>query len=1160
MAKKKKKDFGLDFSGFQFNNPMLQKAYENWFIKMPLRAPVEVEYYDPDRTSTGAFKRSPVYSNLDPYEVARGEMMAKAKYGWESGNASVFPSRGDLQDSHNTKASRASEKRVMAMAKKAGIGEDGADLLKGRNNTNARIKALGGDPVGQASKDDSIFGRVMDVLSRGNYMVAEGVNRAVQDAEDNDASFISQIKAFGSGAKAGVTGKKKTTFGQLFDKANIAESVEGGLNKLSGGSTWAKKSAKTQGKIVEGVAGLATDIAADPTTYMGLGMIPKAGKALQKVGKAGSHLDEGAKIISRGRKTPHTFDDIERELLTGARNVKGKVRHSEEALVVEPIRKMRNSIAKTRQMEIRAELRTTDDWARIFDRGGVKNAQSLSKANKDLNAAARELAEKEADTWMETAIRNYQDVVNENIAKGIGIGLAGKNGRKVTVIPAAPLAAISRTFKESDVVERGINSFQKYLQASAGVTPDLHNLRLQATNSGMTRAEHLGNRLRGAFNGMHRDVRESTWEQGLARNTNSGERVTVDGIEKDAAEFFSEEIDHLDSFITGTASGNTPMSPREMNAMLPPGFRGKFKGDSGVANVRASLQDWELKDGPRSLWIAQQAYERANTMRAMYVSAADSFGIRASGPGAMKNATKIFDDFRSRGWREVSEKKTHGLLKGVLFDPDTAKGMEKMIDLMNNEREWSKTLRMLARVTSPIKFLLTVPNPGYHIRNSMGDFFINMIDDVSLTSYQQSARVLNGAALKYGGQQPLIMEEGNLLEKAFARPNQSVLFHTNRPLKKPGGLRASGVTEAEIYAGMNQYGITQNFTLSEFGNIVDNPTVTNRMGGAVKSWMVNKSEMRENYFRLAHFIDLVKKNPSGAHTLDENMAHAAARIRKTHFDYTDFTRWEKQVASNVIPFYKWTRKAVPLMLEIMLTNPGKAIIPNKAQHALSQMAGNDPYNDDPFPNLNGMIPDWMIKAGYSPGNPSAIFGGEGAGMFSLPNPFSDTFTQTIDPAIEGGKRGPKGIFNFLLQQSNPALKMPYELLENKNTFMSRDGDDVPIYREGSKKEDLTSYFLNQVPYARQINRASSGGQDKQNLGGLTSQLTGIYNQQLSPSMVRGELYRQNDLAADRWAGLKDQLTKVWEKQGIEPPASTAEWDEFLEMYTAQRGRKYRRPQ
>jgi hypothetical protein len=554
------------------------------------------------------------------------------------------------------------------------------------------------------------------------------------------------------------------------------------------------------------------------------------------------------------------------------------------------------------------------------------------------------------------------------------------------------------------------------------------------------------------------------------------------------------------------------------------------------------MKKWDMKDGPRALFIAQQAEERARAQRSMYVSAADAFGIRTQGQGAMKNATKIFDDLKRRGWREVNESKTHGLLKGVLFDDETAKGIEKIIDLTANERNWNPFLRKLARVTGPIKTALTVYNPGYHIRNMIGDAFINELDNTSISSYDQAWKVLSGASEKYGGANPLIMAEGNLLEQAFKRPNQEVLFHTKTPLKKPGGTRSTAVTQAEMYAGMHRFGITQNFTLSQMINVNDNPGAFARLGGGLREKITAASEARENYFRLAHFIELVKRNPTGARTLEENMAAAAARIRKTHFDYSDFTRFEKQVASNVIPFYKWTRKAVPLILETMFTNPGKAIMPSKAQYALSVMMGNDdPMAQQPFPNTH--IPDWMVAAGYLPGT-DKFFNHDNPTMFGISSPVTDTFTQTIDPAVEGIKRGPKGIFQFLAQQANPVLKVPYELEENKNTFLSKD-EDVPIYREDTKKKDIANYIANQFPYARQILRATQGGSDKQNYGALASQLGGVYTQELTPSMQRGEIYRQQGEADKRLKDLKKQAAKDLEAKGVSVPATTAEWEDLF---------------
>lgn len=1138
MAKKKK---GLTVGGVtfdpHFNDPGLQKAYQKLFVDMPLRAPVEVEYYDPTETSSGEVKRSPINTTIDPYETARGEMMQKYKYGWESGDDAVFKQAPIVKVPIKKTAS-------------SGKQNDTKDLAKGVASTNQRIAALGGKPVGQQSHGSSIWNRTLDVLSRGMYASAETVH-ARNEARKKDHSFlgIPTFEAMGKGFWQGLSGKKKTTYEKvLHDDMDLGGKIAAGLHAIGTDKGFNHNLSKQVGRGTEAALGLTGDILLDPSTYLGVGMVGKGGRAAKAVEKATEHLSQGSKIASRGKKTVKTFDDVEHDVLSGKRHLSGQMKHSEEALIYEPLRNMRNSIKNTRMAEIKAELRTTPKYADMFDRGGVKNHASLSVATKALNKEAGEAAAKESEHWFSTAVKNYQDAVNTQVSKGIGIGIVGKNGKKITIVPAPVVDFTKMKVHNIDVVDRGLKAASKYLQASAGVGPELHTMRLQATNQGFSRAEQQLTRLRHAWSGVHRDLREDAWHNALDRKA-SGQTIKIDGLEKDAAESLSEDIDVLEHMITGTTTGDTPMSARELRNFMPPGTKDRWKisnASPGVADIRKSMKKWDITDGPRALFVAQQAVERARAMRSMYVSAADTFGVRTAGGGAMKNAEHIFGDLKRRGWREVSENKTHGLLKGVLFDDETASGIEKIIDLTNNERNWNGFLRKLARITGPIKTGLTVYNPGYHIRNAMGDAFINELDNTSIKSYEQAAHVLSGVSEKYGGANPLIMSEGNILENAFKRGNQNVLFHTKTPLRKPNGVRSSAVTEAEIYAGMHKFGITQNFTLSQMINVNDNPGALARLGGGVREKITAASELRENYFRLAHFVELVKRNPTGARTLEENMAAAAARIRKTHFDYTDFTRFEKQVASNIVPFYKWTRKAVPLMLEVMFTNPGKAIVPSKAQHALSYMLGNDdPLAQDPFPQMAGMLPQWMIDAGYSPGTGS-FFGHNNPTMFGLSSPFTDTFTQTLEPGIDAVASGsPKKMLNFIGQQANPALKVPYELTQNENIFLSKD-QTVPVYREGTEKKDIATYIANQFPYARQILRATAGGSDKQNYGALASQLGGVYTQEVTPSMQRGELYRQQGIATKRLDKLKKDITKKLESQGVAPPATTTEWEELFE--------------
>jgi uncharacterized protein (UPF0216 family) len=412
----------------------------------------------------------------------------------------------------------------------------------------------------------------------------------------------------------------------------------------------------------------------------------------------------------------------------------------------------------------------------------------------------------------------------------------------------------------------------------------------------------------------------------------------------------------------------------------------------------------------------------------------------------------------------------------------------------------------------------------------------------------------------------MIMQQGDILENANRRSQQTVLFHTAKPLKRANGTSRTAVTEAEIYAGIHKYGISQNFAASDFGPMAG----INAEGGAGKTFLsrneriqnaraklVSASNIRENHFRNAHFIDLVKKNPSNARTLDENMAYAAARVRDRHFDYTDFTKFEKQTMSTVLPFYKWTRKALPLMTEIMFTQPGKAIIPNKAQRSISQLLGQNPDSNDPIPNLNGLIPKWMIDAGYSPGAPMNFLGHHNQTMFDLPSPFSDTFAQTIQPASEG--KG-SGIINVAGQMLNPLLKMPIEQALNRDFFLSDSSHSVPVRQPDtgqpdaqSTKEQLLRYGAKQVPYVRQIMKGFEGPQDKRNFGALISQLSGIYTQELTPSMQRGEQSRQLKTGGVRARVLKRDITKQLKAAGQVPPTTNKQWEIFLADYARTHG-------
>ena len=81
-------------------------------------------------------------------------------------------------------------------------------------------------------------------------------------------------------------------------------------------------------------------------------------------------------------------------------------------------------------------------------------------------------------------------------------------------------------------------------------------------------------------------------------------------------------------------------------------------------------------------------------------------------------------------------------------------------------------------------------------------------------------------------------------------------------------------------------------------------------------------------------------------------AEAATNVKKYLFDYSELTNFEKDIMRNVIPFYTWMRKNIPLQMESLLKNPAKYANVAKAYTEYGGMSesimGDDPPTPDYF--------------------------------------------------------------------------------------------------------------------------------------------------------------------------------------------------------------------
>jgi len=195
----------------------------------------------------------------------------------------------------------------------------------------------------------------------------------------------------------------------------------------------------------------------------------------------------------------------------------------------------------------------------------------------------------------------------------------------------------------------------------------------------------------------------------------------------------------------------------------------------------------------------------------------------------------------------------------------------------------------IAKVTSSVRFGVTLPFPAYHMRNLYSDM---------VKSLQADAGVLF---------HPIV--NAKLAKGAFDRG----LGHT---LDVPG---YGKMEMADFLFLADMFGVRTGHQAVEINALLqaaaDNP-------GKIKAALekgVGKlggvSGQREDIVRLQTFFQRLRANGGDA-------ADAAWYMTRHHFDYSDLAAWERRFARNTFLFYTWYRKNIPLQLVELARRPG----------------------------------------------------------------------------------------------------------------------------------------------------------------------------------------------------------------------------------------------
>lgn len=455
---------------------------------------------------------------------------------------------------------------------------------------------------------------------------------------------------------------------------------------------------------------------------------------------------------------------------------------------------------------------------------------------------------------------------------------------------------------------------------------------------------------------------------------------------------------------------------------------------------------------------------------------------KAASPAAAELVAKHgYEPIRTGGQLQEASGFYGRHLDGLVFAPEVKKGLLRVIQIADHEEKRSEVLRAFDRVQNMTKKLLTLPTPAFHIRNSFGDFMTASADGVfgprGMASYDQALRTMTSlrrtsrpfsestpsalsAALlapvnPHTGQAPSAVDAlAGLISRTPEAPGagKRIMKAPKNWPDAPGGY----LTDAQLWAAYSHAGLNQGFVNGDLmaEQALGNPDALRPFDAAKKAAdsLMKVSSARENFFRLAHFIDRLKR--STAPTLAQAAEESAYYVRKFHFDYTDVTPTEQALFARVIPFYKWQRFATPLMLQLFFSKPGVILNWQRAQMALSEATFGGTIDQNMLPTSDQILPQYFTDAMMYP----LMHSGSGNTIYSnLGIPSTQIGTGTL--GLSGG--GPTSVlrnaFGNLMSSTSPFISAPYELATGRRVY---GGGQIPT---GPAPQYLFSRFGGPVP-------------------------------------------------------------------------------------------------
>lgn len=606
------------------------------------------------------------------------------------------------------------------------------------------------------------------------------------------------------------------------------------------------------------------------------------------------------------------------------------------------------------------------------------------------------------------------------------------------------------------------NFFGPYLNPAYG-NADLRPILLQQLGSARSIATHNSNIWAQAVKkiGTDPDVWDNAMKAAQGLKTLEPGHTAIPAMQLILTQM--ENLVGSSGLRAGAAAGNTvagrgQLLMKELNATMNRmglkqyAFSRKIVADP-MGNTRDfskgtdwlnSWETWKIDNAPRFMINLNNAIQTTMHEAAFWDDIAERFGVKTS-----KGGVPIANNDRLAGYR---------------FPSDIASQIKQATTNLSQMKVPSaKQLQLFDKVLTKWKTAVTIYMPAHHIRNALGDTYMNWLAGVDNAGvYNDALKVMRAQHGRYKSISDVGALTGqDVVKQAMARANgasQAVTRGDQIIFTMKSGQH---VTADMVYTSAFHKGILPAASMLEDIPEEDAQLIKalhfSPFNGKVRSWVNDATEGREHFIRIAHYVDALRKSSGTFESATENAANI---VRRWHPDGSDLTDFERRIVRRVLPFYSWSRKAVPLMIESIALHPLKVTAYNKAMYGLQIATNQGNLNgatwENPFPT-DQLFPNWLREKGVGP-----QFGSAGSYTIVNPsNPVLDVVDQLSSPGFS------------LTGMLNPAIKIPVELAQ---------GAQMSGQQINSDNGGITSYLAKQLPGVSQFgnitNITDSGSQQR----------------------------------------------------------------------------------